>query len=339
MINRVYRLVSPREIVTYFEEMNFDNDKIIIKPTKLSICQADQRYFTGKRNIKILKEKLPMALIHEAVGKVVYDPKNKLEKGQKVVLIPNIKFEENNFIEENYLESSKFRSSNFDGFTQDYVCVTKKQIVHYKDIDDDIASFIELISVAIHSIKRFEKKAIENKDVIGIWGDGNLGFIIALVLRYKYKNSKIVVFGKNEYKLNLFSFVDERYIIDEVPKNIRINHAFEAVGGSGSSNAINQILETIKPEGSISLLGVSETPIELSTRKILEKGITLIGNSRSSKEDFEESVKFLENNKEIQNQLYKLISNNIDINSVDDLSKAFEIDLTNQFKTILNWNL
>lgn len=339
MINRVYRLISPREIVTHFEEINYEDNKIIVKPIKLSICAADQRYFTGKRDIKVIKEKLPMSLIHEAIGKVICDPQKKIKKGQKVVMIPSIKIEEDDSIEENYLPTNKFRSSGFDGFAQDYISMDIDRVVPYFDIDDNIACFIELISVAMHAIKRLERRSIDKKQSIGVWGDGNLGFIIALILKYKYKNSKIIVFGKNIHKLSLFSFADERYMINEISDKVKVNHAFEAVGGNGSCSAIKQIIETIEPEGSISLLGVSENPVELYTRKVLEKGITIIGNSRSSREDFIESIKFLEKNKEAQNQLYKIISCNIEVNSLEDLNKGFEEDLSNQFKTILDWNL
>lgn len=339
MINRVYRLVSPREIVTHFEEISFCDNKIIVKPIKLSICAADQRYFTGKRDIKIMKEKLPMALIHEAIGKVIHDPQGKLRKGQKVVMIPNIRTKEDDLIDENYIPGNKFRSSGVDGFTQDYLYMDIDRVIPFFDIEDNVACIIELVSVAIHAIRRLERRSISKKQSIGVWGDGNLGFIIALILKYKYKGSKIIVFGKNRYKLSLFSFVDERYIIDEVSSDVKVNYAFEAVGGNGSSSAIKQIIDIIEPEGSISLLGVSESPVELYTRKILEKGITIIGNSRSSREDFLEAVKFLEGNKEVQNQLYKIISTNIEVNSLEDLIRCFEEDLTTQFKTILDWNL
>lgn len=56
----------------------------------MSVCHADQRYYLGKRNIKKLKDKLPMALIHEAMGEVVFDLSGKYKNGQKVVMIPNI---------------------------------------------------------------------------------------------------------------------------------------------------------------------------------------------------------------------------------------------------------
>ncbi|MGL5756417.1 MAG: alcohol dehydrogenase catalytic domain-containing protein [Paraclostridium sp.] len=339
MINRVYKLISPGQIVVDFEEKELDGKDLVIRPEKLSICAADQRYYTGSRGRDVIKNKLPMALIHEAVGRVVYDKNNEFKPGDKVIMIPNTPVEKDEVISENYLTSSKFRSSGYDGFTQDYVFMDRDRVVRYENIDADIASFIELISVAMHAIGRFEKKSNIKKDILGVWGDGNLGFIISLILKTKYPDSKILVFGKNDEKLSFFSFVDEVYQIDEIPSDLSIDHGFEAVGGIGSNFAINQIIDYINPEGSIILLGVSEKLIEMNTRMVLEKGLTLIGNSRSGKNDFIETVKFLEQNLECQNQLQKLISKVIDIKCIDDLNKSFEQDLTVTFKTILNWNL
>lgn len=339
MINKVYRLVSTKQITVDFEERTLEGDGVIVRPTKLSICAADQRYYTGTRGKDAMKKKLPMALIHEGVGQVVYDPKGEFQVGDTVVMIPNTPTEKENIIVENYLKSSKFRASGFDGFMQDYVFMGRDRIIKYTNINDDIASFLELVSVSIHSVDRFDKKSHAKRDIIGIWGDGNVGFITSLILKKKFPESKIIVFGKNEEKLQFFSFVDEIYQIDNIPKGISVDHAFEAVGGKASQYAINQIIEYLNPEGSIALLGVSENSIEINTRMILERGITLIGNSRSGRKDFKEAVNFLEKFEDAQNQLQKLISTVIDITSIEDINKAFEYDLTTPFKTVMNWKI
>lgn len=339
MINKVYRLVAPKQMVVSFEERNLNGEGIIIRPTRLSICAADQRYYTGKRGKEALKKKLPMALIHEGIGKVVFDPKGEYKPGDTVVMVPNTPTEDDIIIAENYLTSSKFRASGYDGFMQDYVFMGRDRIVKYENINHDVASFIELLSVSIHSINRFEKKSHIKRDTLGVWGDGNVGFITSLILKKKYPNSKVIVFGKNEEKLNFFSFVDETYQIDSIPNNLKVDHAFEAVGGKASQYAIDQIIEYLNPEGTIALLGVSENPIEINTRMILERGITVIGSSRSGLMDFKEAVDFLEKYEDAQNQLKKLISSVIDVKCHEDIIKAFEYDLTTPFKTVMNWNI
>lgn len=339
MINKVYRLIGAKQITVEFEERTLEGEGVVVRPTRLSICAADQRYYTGKRGKDIMKQKLPMALIHEAVGQVVYDPKGEFKVGDSVVMIPNTPTEDENIIAENYLKSSKFRGSGFDGFMQDYVFMKRDRIIKYTQINDDVASFLELLSVAMHSINRFDSASHSKRNKIGVWGDGNLGFITSLILKKKYPQSKIIVFGKNEEKLGFFSFVDEVYQIDNIPSDLYVDHAFEAVGGRASQYAIDQIIDRINPQATIALLGVSENPVEINTRMVLERGITLVGSSRSGRKDFADAIDFLETYTDAQNQLQKLISDVIDVHSIQDMVKAFEHDLTTSFKTVMNWKV
>ncbi|MCS0543064.1 alcohol dehydrogenase catalytic domain-containing protein, partial [Aeromonas veronii] len=95
MINQVYRLVSARKFeVTYKDRTVNKSDRIVVRPTHLSICAADQRYYTGSRGEEAMAKKLPMALIHEGIGEIVYDPNNEYKPGTKVVMVPNIPVEE-----------------------------------------------------------------------------------------------------------------------------------------------------------------------------------------------------------------------------------------------------
>ncbi|MDF2568249.1 MAG: ribitol-5-phosphate dehydrogenase, partial [Oscillospiraceae bacterium] len=196
----------------------------------------------------------------------------------------------------------------------------------------------EFISVAMHSTKRFEKKATTQKNVIGIWGDGNLGYVVSLVLKSKYPDSKIVVVGQNPSKLQYFSFADETYLSSEVPEDFSIDHAFECTGGEGCQSAVNHIIKHINPEGLIMLLGVSENKVPIFTRDVLEKGLTLIGSSRSSYEDFKNTVEFLKN-KDMQKRFKTIVSDVVNVSSIEDISKAFDIDSNNPFKTVMQWDI
>ena len=89
MINYVYQLTAPRAISIKYENIDFTQN-VIVKPLYMAICHADQRYYTGNRDKKILDKKLPMALIHECCGEVVFDNTGHFKIGDKVVLIPNV---------------------------------------------------------------------------------------------------------------------------------------------------------------------------------------------------------------------------------------------------------
>ena len=74
MLNCVYRLTSPRVFEPVLLDLQPAKTDVIVRPTFLSICNADMRYYRGARSAEVLAEKLPMALIHEAIGEVIGDP-------------------------------------------------------------------------------------------------------------------------------------------------------------------------------------------------------------------------------------------------------------------------
>lgn len=339
MLNVVYRLVAPRSIEPAQLELDL-SDLVLVRPTHLSICNADQRYYQGSRSEEILKQKLPMALIHEGIGVVVSDATKTYTKGDQVVLLPNKAHEDDLYIAENYLRSSQFCGSGFDGFMQEYVAIEPERLVLLPEgISKNVAAFTELVSVAVHAITRFESVAHDRRDIIGIWGDGNLGFITSLFLHYLYPESRIIVFGRNKYKLNDFTFADDVYLSHE-PNDVLIDHAFECCGGDGSAFAIEQIIDHIKPEGTISLMGVSENPVPINTRMVLEKGLRMFGTSRSGRNDFLRTVEIYKAYPEILSYLESLVGQIVPIRSVADISEAFEYDLRKTMgKTIMKWDV
>lgn len=341
MLNTVYRLTEPRKIEIEFSDINMNDDKVVVRPTHLSICNADQRYYQGTRDPEVLAKKLPMALIHEGIGVVVYDVKGEFKPGDPVVMIPNTPAESDPFIAENYLRSSKFRASGFDGFMQDNVAMGRDRIVMLPaDIDKEVAAFTEIISVSNHAIGRFDRFSHGRKEHIAVWGDGNLAFITTLFLRYRYPEAKLYVMGVNSNKMIDFTFADKTYDVRNIPEDVVIDHAFECVGGTGSQRAIDQIIDYIRPEGTIAILGVSENPVPVNTRMILEKGLRVFGSSRSGRKDFEDTVKILSAHPEMVKHLKNIVGDVVDVRSVDDMHIAFEKDMAKAGgKTVMLWNV
>lgn len=339
MLNAVYQLKRPRQFELVFKDITFDDEHIIVRPTHLSICNADQRYYQGNRPEEILKQKLPMALIHEAIGKVVYDPTNQYEVGDYVVMIPNLPTEEDEVIAENYLRSSKFRASGTDGFLQEYVVTKPDRLVKLPEgINLTVAAFTEIVSVSFHAIDRFMKTAHSRRDVIGVWGDGNLGYITSLLLKSLYPEIQLYIMGINESKLNDFTFADGAYLVNEIPGDFRMDHAFECVGGNGAPRAINQIIDYINPEGTIGILGVTEDLAPVNTRMVLEKGLRIVGSSRSGREDFVNLVELYKQKPEVVDYLENIVGEQITIREIRDIARAFEKDIHKLIgKTIMVW--
>ena len=339
MLNTVYQLVAPRKFEVTYENIGLQGTDAIVRPTHLSICNADQRYYQGLREAHVLQKKLPMALIHEAIGVVLRDPTGEFAPGDEVVMIPNTPTEEDEYIAENYLRSSKFRASGYNGFMQEYVKIRQDRLVRLPEgINKEVAAFTEIVSVSVHAIRRFDRIAHGRRDVVGIWGDGNLGYITALLFKTMFPDTRLYIFGISKDKLSDFTFSDGTYTVSHIPEGLQIDHAFECVGGAGSGKAIDQIIDYIRPEGTLSILGVSEYAVPINTRMVLEKGLRIFGSSRSGREDFVKTVALYEEHSEIINYLSNIVGAVIPVHSISDMKRAFEMDIQKSFgKTIMLW--
>jgi len=340
MLNSVYQLKKPRQFEIIFKDITLDDTHVIVRPTHLSICNADQRYYQGNRPEEILRQKLPLALIHEAIGQVVYDPSNTFEVGDRVVMIPNIPTEEDDVIAENYLRSSKFRASSTDGFLQEYIQTTPDRLVKLPDnINLTVAAFTEFVSVSYHALQRFFATAHERVNEVAVWGDGNLGYVTSLLLKCMRPEIKVYVLGINESKLNDFTFVDATYHVNHIPEDFAIDHAFECVGGNPAHVAINQIIDYIRPEGTIAIMGVSEDLAPINTRMVLEKGLRILGSSRSGRKDYVGIVELYKEQPYIVDYLENIVGETIEIREIKDISRAFEQDIHKLIgKTVMIWD-
>ena len=155
MINYVYQLVSPRSFSVKYEEVDLEKG-VVVRPRYMAICHADQRYFLGQRDAKVLRQKLPMALIHECCGQVVSDRTGTFKPGQTVVMIPNVPPEVNDgVVFENYAKGSRFLSSGYDGFMREFVEMPPDRLVAFDGVKEPVAAITEFVSVGIHASGRF----------------------------------------------------------------------------------------------------------------------------------------------------------------------------------------
>ncbi len=286
MINQIYQLIKPKFInVKYNEENLNDKDKIVIRPNYMALCHADQRYYQGKRDPKILAKKLPMALIHECVGIVISDPTGTYKVGQKVVMIPNQppRASDEEFYE-NYMSGTHFLSSGYDGFMREFVALPKDRVVAYDGVEDSVAAITEFISVGMHAMDRFMKNSHSKKDRIAIIGDGSLAYVMANIINYTLPNCEIIVIGRHWEKL------------------------------------------------------VSEYNVNINTRDVLEKGLTLLGSSRSGRVDFEKAVEML-SNKKFERRFKNIIYLETPVKNINDIHRVFATDLNTAFKTVFKWEI
>lgn len=345
MINYIYQLISPQYFSVKYDDIDINN-KVIVRPRYMSICHADQRYYQGKRDVKIMRQKLPMALIHECCGEVVLDKTGNFKPGQLVVMIPNQPAKPSDYVDtdakvnyyENYRRDSKFLSSGSDGFMREFVDIDPDRVIPFENIPMQTAAITEFVSVACHAISRMQKISHKQRDSIGVWGDGALSYVIASVLKAKMPKSKIYVIGKNPRKLGRFTFVTRTYMTYNVPEDFSIDHAFECVGGEGALDAINDMIKYANPQATLMLMGVSENNVPINTRLVLEKGLTLVGSSRSGRADFETAITLMQTQR-VRRRLSSIIYEDAPVRNFDDMHRAFSADLNTPFKTVFEWKV
>ena len=85
-------------------------------------------------------------------------------------------------------------------------------------------------------------------------------------------------------------------------------------------------------------MGVSENQIPIDTRTILEKGLTIVGSSRSGKKNFEDAVALMQTQR-IRRRLGSIIYEDAEVKSIDDIHRVFATDQDTPFKTVFRWNL
>lgn len=345
MFVQSYKIVEPKRFEVYVEDVICDCDHVLVKIEYAAICKADLRYYAGERDKNTLGLKYPIALIHEATG-VVLKTANGFNIGEHVVLVPNnsakkcencvcdIKELGEKSLGENYCPNAIFSSSNADGFSKQIVAHPSKSLVKIPNADPTYV-LCELISVAIAATRRVK---IEKSSKVFVWGDGILGYILCAVIK-KMHGCEVGVVGKHEDKLAKFVMCDKKYTSDLTKLDKAFDIAFECIGGKAVASALSQIISEIRIGGTIVLTGVSEDDTPVNTRKILEKGITLTGSTRSHRQDFASAVLLLQD-EDFYNQIKILVQNIVEIKNINEYYLAFETEFASRAlgKNILRWS-
>lgn len=347
MFSRMIKIVEPQRFEEYITCIETQNEMLLIKPTFLSICKADMRYYLGLREQNVLALKYPFCLIHEAIGEVVKGNKH-FKLGDKVVLIPNIPPNcngnkecqyicEDLMLGKNYCPKAMFASSNYDGFLGEHVLYQEENLVKLPELKNyKVFVFSELVSVACAAIRRVNLDQFEK---IVIWGSGNMAYIMGAVIKY-YFNKDVIVIGRNKERLKKFSFCDTITTSQDIVIGYEKTLFFECVGGNNSQCAINQIIKVAPIGSQIVLMGVPNKNPEVNVRVILEKGLVIKGTTRSSKKDFINAIKCFENDN-FYKVMEKLVLEVIDIRDIYDVQKCFELEVIEKRlgKNIMKLNL
>jgi ribitol-5-phosphate 2-dehydrogenase (NADP+) len=338
--SRVYRLKDAYEFKSEDIQRQYLENDVVVEPYLASICHADLRYFTGSRNPEVLKKKLPMALLHEGLGKVIESNAAGHVIGQRVVIVPSLpgyllkhQKKENccrscqSEASENYCEEGAFLGSGYDGIGQSRLVLPSQCAIRIPDdIPDEIAVLAELCSVSYEAISNISKYiTIDSK--VAVFGDGPVGYLTASLLHHVYNldADQLTVFGADETKLSNFTFANCKMVQSTDFKNdVQLDIVLECTGGAFSESAINQAIDALNPRGKLVLMGVTENHVSINTRDVLERGITLYGSSRSTYKDFQAVINAM-SDPAYQETLRKILPQTVyDIRNEQDLYCAMK---------------
>lgn len=334
MLITTYKVTAPNVIEEFVEEVSTSEGQTLVRVDTLAICKADIRYFLGLRSKQVLDHKYPLTPIHEAVGYVVKDYTGSFKNGDKVILIPNSvdkskcelcihKRCKEEALGENYCPDATFLSSTKDGFMKPFIVANDKTLVKLDDsIPMDIAVWSELLSVGVAGCRRL---GIKKGQKLAIFGDGIMAYIVYLVLIYMYE-ADVTIYGIDQDKMNTFK--KAKTTTFEKGKHQFFDTLIEAVGGRFAADAINNMIDISTIGADLLLMGVSEDLAPINTRKVLEKGLSIKGVTRSSYEDFVKVSKLLEN-KELQEDLKNMVLSETKINSINDIYKTYDKEISN----------
>ncbi len=328
-----YKVTSPGVLEQFIENLDYQ-DKVLVSVERMAICKADIRYFLGNRDRYLLDHKYPLTPIHEAVGVVVKDSTGNFKPGDKVILIPNSIDSTlcptcphqrcfNEDMGNNYCPFATFRSSNADGFLRNFYACEPSLLVKYSpDVDPSVAVYSELLSVANAACRRIDFSKAKK---IAIFGDGIMAYVVYLAIRHIYKKD-LTIFGIDSSKLQMFKDAKTLSInnYDDHPFDTLI----ECVGGKFSETAINQMIDIAQVGADLILMGVSEGGANINTRKVLEKGLSIKGITRSTRQDFERIGRALDN-KDLQEAIKPMVISLTTIKSIHDIYHCYEEDIAN----------
>jgi ribitol-5-phosphate 2-dehydrogenase len=352
--SRALRLTEPWRVIESIIEHSLYEGQVVVEPSMGSICHADLRYFSGQRRASALASKLPMALIHEGIGTIVKSMSPELERGQRVLVVPNIPgymldgiARENccpacrSGDDDNYCHRGRFLGSGTDGIAQNRLVVPAACAIPVPvEIPDEIAVLAELCTVSYQALIHVENMLESAR--VAVFGDGPVGYLAVAVLHHVYSVSpdRLHIFGAVSEKLEQFEYANRNRVQDyDFSSGESFDIVVECTGGSFSESAINQAIEILKPGGHLILMGVTEERVPINTRDVLEKGITLRGSSRSSSSDYHPVLSAMKD-PFFQATLRKLIPDvGVKVASAEDFISALEAALTHRGwkKTLLNF--
>jgi ribitol-5-phosphate 2-dehydrogenase (NADP+) len=311
----VYRLTRPFRIEA-FEEPTPDPGPggLLLRPIRSGICGSDLKLYTGNRERSAIMQKLPIALLHEGVAEVVAVGDGvPFAPGQHVVPSPNIPCTiahpdrypspdaacyacRPGGVGANYCTDGNFLSSNVDGMARTaFLQPAECTVAVPAETSDALAVLTEPLATVLAGLEQVSPRADASFLVLG---NGAIGILTVIVLHATLgvKPNQIIMTGhhwdaRSSIVEGLATPVEDDGGKPGAELMGRIDVAFECVGGESNDQTLALAVEMLRPGGKGVMFGPSEGPLLFDTRKVIAKGLSLIGCNRALVRHFSEALR------------------------------------------------
>ena len=259
--------------------------EVLIKVRKTAICGTDVHIYNwdpwAQEHIKA-----PMTIGHEYVGEIAElgEGVTGLTVGQRVSGEGHITCHRCRNCHTGNIQWCKDTLGvgvDRDGAFAEYVCIPQENVIIIDEsLPEDVVAFFDAFGNATHTALMFE---LVGEDVL-ITGAGPIGIIAAGVCKYAGAR-RVIITDVNDHRLELARKMGVDAAVNtakedlkEVMKAQGLTEGFDVgLEMSGNGMALQQMIDSMRNGGKISLLGISNKPVALNMNTIITKGLTMQG--------------------------------------------------------------
>ena len=315
-------------------------NEALIKVKRAGVCGSDITVYRGKH----MTATVPTVLCHEILGTIEslpesYDGKFKL--GQRVLMNPIISCGKCAACQRGLpwvCENLKLLGIHVDGGFAEYTKVGVDKLVALDDdIPDEVAILGEPFAVGQHVMVNSQ---VQKGDKIFISGGATVGLYIAVFAKAAGAG-RVIISEINEPRRKFVESMGFETINPtetdamDLMREVTGGHGFDIVyDTSGAPACVLQMPDLCRCGGKLLSLGLSGDAYPFVIGKVSFKEIKLIGNRLYSQEDFEQGVRFLEDNWR-EMHLDRMVTDRL---GLSEINKAIQmmLDGTNICKIIID---
>lgn len=315
-------------------------NEALIKVKRAGVCGSDITVYRGKH----MTATVPTVLCHEILGTIESLPEGyggKFKLGQRVLMNPIISCGKCAACQRGLpwvCENLKLLGIHVDGGFAEYTKVGVDKLVALdEDIPDEVAILGEPFAVGQHVMVNSQ---VQKGDKIFISGGATVGLYIAVFAKAAGAG-RVIISEINEPRRKFVESMGFETINPtetdamDLMREVTDGHGFDIVyDTSGAPACVLQMPDLCRCGGKMLSLGLSGDAYPFVIGKVSFKEIKLIGNRLYSQEDFEQGVRFLEDNWR-EMHLDRMVTDRL---GLSEINKAIQmmLDGTNICKIIID---